>query len=236
MTSSADPAALPIAGRVSAAHDRAYPQFTAPGTSLDGHTRRAIVAESRTARSCSLCLDRLDALSYAAVEGEHSTVTELGLALVELVHRSTTDPGRLTNAWANEIMAGGVPEAAYVEVAGLIGTSTIADTLATALEDGLRELPTAVEGEPSGELNEDVVDIGARVRVMDNEHPLPAWQGRGAPNIVRSLGLVPASVGEFWGLFSPHYMPVSTAPGDAMQRPQIEFVAARTSALNGCFY
>ncbi len=236
MTTSADPSAIEIPERLASAHDRAYRQFVAPGTSLDGATRRAIVEESRASSSCALCLERRAALSYAVVEGEHTTVTDLDAAIVELVHRGMTDPGRLTKGWANEIMAGGVSEAVFVEIAGLVGTSTIADTLATALGDGPRALAAAEDGEPSGELNERVVDIGARVRVMDNEHPLPGWDGRWAPNIGRALALVPGSIAEFWGLFSPHYMPLATEPEDEMQRPQIEFVASRTSALNECFY
>ncbi len=235
MTTSADPTAIEIPERLASAHDRAHQQFVEPGTSLDGATRRAIVEESRASRSCALCLERR-VLSYAAVDGEHTTVTDLDAAIVELVHRGVTDPGRLTKGWANAVMAGGVSEAAFVEIAGLVGTSTIADTLATAFGDGPRALAAAEDGEPSGELNEHVVDIGARVRVMDNAHPLPGWDGRWAPNIGRALALVPGSIAEFWGLFSPHYMPLATEPADAMQRPQIEFVASRTSALNECFY
>lgn len=234
MTTSTDPTAIDIPERYTVVHDRAHAQFVAPGTSLDGAARRAVVEESRAARSCALCAERREALSYAGVEGEHTTVTDLDAASVELVHRGTTDPGRLTRAWTNEVLAAGLSEAAYVEIAGLIGTSTIADTFATALGDGPRELAPPEAGAPSGEVNAHPGDIGARVAVMDAERPLPGWEGRYVPHIGRALGLVPASMREFWGLFSPHYRPLETE--GEMQRPQVEFVASKTSAINECFY
>lgn len=106
----------------------------------------------------------------------------------------------------------------------------------TALADGPPALAPAEAGEPTRESNPHVVDGGGHVPIMDFAHPLPGWEGRWAANIGRALALVPASVDEFWRVFRPHYMPMATDESSEVQRPQIEFVASRTSAINECFY
>ncbi|MDA0353417.1 MAG: alkylhydroperoxidase-related (seleno)protein [Chloroflexi bacterium] len=237
MTAASDRITLPIPDIYAQAHAAALAGFVRPGSHLDGPTRRAIVEESRAARDCAHCAARAEALSAAVVDGAHSTVSDLSPHLVELVHRLTTDPGRLTHAWFEGTIAGGVTEPQYVEIAGLIGTSTIADTWTTALVGAPPVLPAAEQRTPSGETNPHLADIGAYVGVMDLEHPLPRFKGaRQSANITRALALVPSAVDEFWDLFMPHYRPMATEDGDEMQRPQIELVASRTSALNECFY
>ena len=134
------------------------------------------------------------------------------------------------------MIASGVSREQYVEAAGLVGTSTIADTLATALTGAPRELGAPEDGAPTGEANQQLVDLGAYVEMMDLEHPHPRFADRAAPNICRALALVRSAMDEFWGLFSPHYRPAETDPEDVYGRSQIEFVASRTSAINGCFY
>jgi len=236
MTAPAEPVTLPVPEDYVDAHEAALSGFVCPGSHLDGATRRAVVEESRAARACAFCADRREALSATSVSGEHTTSTDLAAGLVEVVHRLSTDSGRLTRAWFEGVLASGVTREQYVETAGLIGTSTIADTFATALHGAPSELAPAEPGEPSGETNEQLADVGAYVGVMDHQHPHPRFAGRPAPNICRALALVPSAVDEFWELFSPHYRPWAAQPEDEFGRSQIEFVASRTSALNECFY
>lgn len=236
MTASTELQTLPIPDEFAAVHAAALAGFVRPGSWLDGAARRAVVEESRGARSCGLCAERGEALSAAAVTGGHQSVSDLLPALVEVVHRLTTDSGRLTQAWFDEVLESGVTREQYVEVAGLVGTSTIADTFATATSGAPVTLGAAGAGEPSGERNEQLADVGAYVGVMDYEHPHPRFEGRSAPNICRALALVPSAVDEFWELFGPHYRPMSAKPEHEFGRSQIELVASRTSALNECFY
>ncbi|MBT5773460.1 MAG: hypothetical protein HOH95_03690 [Dehalococcoidia bacterium] len=236
MTAPADVSSLPIPESFEVVHEQARGRFVSAGSFLDGATRRAIVEEARAARECGLCARRSEALSAASVDGEHSTVTELKPGLVELAHGVVTDSGRLTQAWFGGVIASGVTREQYVEAAGLLGSSTIADTFAVALTGEPAVLDASVDGEPSGVSNAALVDVGAYVGLMDHEHPHPKFAGRPAPNICRALAMVPSAVDEFWDLFMPHYQPMAEADGHEVGRSQIEFVAARTSALNECFY
>lgn len=236
MTAPAELMTLSVPEEFTRVHEAALAGFVRAGSHFDGTTRRAIVEESRAARDCDYCDDRAAALSAAALFGEHTTVTDLPANLVEVVHRLTTDSGRLTRAWFESVLESGVSAEQYVEASGLVGTSTIADTFAAAIEGAPRSLEAAEAGTPSGERNEQLADIGAYVGVMDYDHPHPRFEGRPAPNICRALAMVPSAVDEFWELFGPHYRPMSAKAEHEFGRPQIEFVASRTSALNECFY
>jgi hypothetical protein len=237
MTLAPEMATLEVPAELAEAHAAAVRRFAQPGAFLDGVTRLAIVEEMRVARRCGLCVARGEALSIASVEGVHETAGVLEDGLVELVHRQVTDPGRITSDWVRGVIDAGVGLERYVEASGVVGTATIADSLAVALGGEVVALPAAEVGEPSGESNEDVVDAGAHVPVMDRERPLPRWAGRPMiANIARALGLVPGAANEFWDLFTPHYLPKGPAPEGEFGRPQIELVASRTSALNECFY
>lgn len=236
MTAPADVGALPVPESFAQVHEQARGRFVSAGSFLDGATRRAIVEEARAARECGLCARRVDALSAASEDGAHDAVTELGSGLVELAHKVVTDSGRLSQAWFEGVISSGVTREEYVEAAGLIGSSTIADTFAVALTGEAAVLGASEGGEPSGVSNTELVDVGAYVGLMDHEHPHPKFAGRAAPNICRALAMVPSAVDEFWDLFMPHYQPMAEADGHEVRRSQIEFVAARTSALNECFY
>ena len=69
------------------------------------------------------------------------------------------------------------------------------------------------------------------------------YAGRGMPNVVRAMSLVPDEVKHsIFELLSTHYldlgskMPGATESGRALSAPQIELIASRVSALNECFY
>ena len=60
------------------------------------------------------------------------------------------------------------------------------------------------------------------------------------PNIVRALSLVPDEVRALRKSSDAHYLPIGQIPDPtvrrALDRMQMELVAARVSALNQCFY
>ncbi len=66
------------------------------------------------------------------------------------------------------------------------------------------------------------------------------YRGEFVPNIMRALSLVPDEARALQRSSDAHYVPVSQIPDPtvrrALDRPQMELVAARVSALNECFY
>ncbi len=54
------------------------------------------------------------------------------------------------------------------------------------------------------------------------------------PNIGRAMGLVPSAGALFFTTFYPHYQ--LTDINLSISQAQAEFVAARVSSLNECFY
>jgi hypothetical protein len=89
-------------------------------------------------------------------------------------------------------------------------------------------LPEPVAGPPTGE-------------IADNARPRKAWVPMvGGMSIVDALSLVPAERQAMFDYHGPGYM-TPTEMADFtytrdLDRSQIELIAARTSAVNECFY
>jgi hypothetical protein len=222
-----------------AAHTRSWAELAEPGAFLTGTQRVAVAATARAARSCPLCAERKTALSPFAVIGTHldsppGTSDSLPEAVIDVIHRLSTDPGRLTRAWFDEIIATGVERETYVEVVSVVTTTVIIDTLHRSLGLNVPQLPQPIAGDPSGEKNAHAVDAGAWVPVMDAEQDLAETGLPTVPNIARAMGLVPSAVALFFRTFRPHYQLKDIKL--TISQAQAEFVASRVSSLNECFY
>ena len=215
------------------AHERTWETIASPGAFFTARQRIEMVHTAREALDCELCMSRKRALSPYKDNGEHQHATELSTAVVEAVHRIRTDPGRLTQHWAQEIIAA-IGAAEYVELVSVVTSSVIVDTLHNALGLGVPKLPLAKRGTPHQEVNSSAVDAGAWVPILDAPVEMSDTGLPRVPNIARSLGLVPSALDLFFSTFRPHYalkdIDLSISQGQA------EFVAARVSALNECFY
>jgi hypothetical protein len=162
------------------------------------------------------------------------TSDSLPEAVIDVIHRLSTDPGRLTRAWFDEIIATGVERETYVEVVSVVTTTVIIDTLHRSLGLNVPQLPQPIAGDPSGEKNAHAVDAGAWVPVMDAEQDLAETGLPTVPNIARAMGLVPSAVALFFRTFRPHYQLKDIKL--TISQAQAEFVASRVSSLNECFY
>jgi hypothetical protein len=131
-------------------------------------------------------------------------------------------------------MATGLSPQHYVELVGVVTSAIIIDTLHASLGLPLAVLPEPMPGAPGGHWNEAAVTRGAWVPVSDAADEATATGMPAVPNIVRALGLVPTSVALFFTTFRPHY--ALTDLPLALDQAQAEFIAARVSALNQCFY
>ncbi len=217
------PTALAVDPATSAAHSATLEAIAAPGAWWSGADRLAIVRAARSAPTCALCAERDG--PTADNDGEHDNDGELPPIAVEAVHAIRNDSGRLIRRWFDDVVDLGLLPEAYVELVAVTASSVIVDTFAQGMGRDMPHLPEPVGGAPTLERSADVEDAGAWL-------PL-ARHGRA--NILRSLGLVPSALKLFFGTFERSYF---MAPDSrfALDRAQVELVAARVSAVNECFY
>jgi hypothetical protein len=229
-----------------AAHRAIWAFVSAPGSWWTGAQRVAIAAEARRADECAFCRERKAALSPHAVSGEHDAAAVLPAHVVDVVHRIRTDPGRLSRAWFESVIAGGIAAAAYVELVAVVSLVSGVDFFCRSLGLPPHALPSPRPGQPSGYQPAGAKSGTAWVAMVAPEDavgpeadlypPSPF-----IPNIVRALSLVPDAVRALCVANDAHYLPIGDI-GNPMARPavldrmQTELVAARVSALNQCFY
>jgi hypothetical protein len=240
-----DYGATAVRDDIRAAHGRLWEHLRAPGTWWTGAERVAIAAEARQADDCTLCAARKTALSPAAVAGQHAGAGMLPANVVEVVHRVRTDPARLSRPWFDGVTGGGLAVPAYVEVVAIVTMVTGIDYFARALGVALFPLPEPLPGAPSRYTPASATPGTAWVPMISPEdaagpeadlYPPAAM----IPNIVRALSAVPAEARVLQMLSASHYLPIEQildpTARRALDRPHMELVAARVSALNQCFY
>ena len=243
-----DTAVTHVRDELADAHQRAWRRLAAPGTWWDGQRRVAIAAETRNAAFCKHCGDCKAALSPYGIEGSHGGIGDLPDNIVEIVHRIATDPGRLTRAWFDCAIESGLGDGEFVETVGVVVTTISVDTFTRAIGLPLHPLPEPVSGEPSYKRPAGAKpgpawvqmlapeDMTAAETCRENAYPTPN------PTFVRrALSLVPREASGLFDMVDAQYLPGAimsdlTAQHRAITRPQMELIAGRVSAINGCFY
>jgi alkylhydroperoxidase family enzyme len=225
--------------------NRAWARLAAPGTWWDAAERLAIAAEVRAAPACALCAQRKQALSPYTVGGAHDHAGALPEAVVEVVHRLATDAGRLKRSWVEAMCSSGVTEEQYVEIVGVVALVTALDSFDRALGADLRPLPAPQPGTPSCRRPSGATRDLAWVATVAPQALTPGdpnpYAVHGDKNIHRALSLVPQEVFNFFDLDVELYLKDSEIRDfeteyRALSHAQIELVAGRVSALNGCYY
>ncbi len=248
-------AVVGVRGDLIAAHGRFWDRLSRAGAWFTAGQRVAIAREVRTAYDCGLCRERKKVLVAASVDGSHSTSgaleaagVELPALVVEVVHRIATDGARLSESWYQDVLDQGLSAERYIEILGTLVALISIDRFAEAIGVPLRDLPVAEEGEPSGYRPANV-QVEPRdgwvpmIRGDANDPPEDDLWVRGQiGNVIRAMSLVPDEVRTLNDLGAAHYMEnrmvgdVTQAPDRALDRAQIELIAARVSALNECFF
>jgi len=231
-----------------AAHRLVWEKLGRAGTWWSGEERVAIAREVRRAPSCELCRRRKGSLSPYTVEGEHEGNGVLPAAAVEVVHRVTTDPGRLKKAWFEGIMRSGLTDGQYVEIIGVLASVFSIDSFCRGLGVGPHPLPAPHAGEPSryrpaaARMEKAWVAMLPNGRSVGPESDL--WNempGGQSANVIRALSLVPDEVRVLKVLNAAHYLSpaqmldLERSPR-SLDRMQLELIAGKVSALRGCFY
>lgn len=221
---------MDIATALRSAHTDATSRLAGPGDWLGGQERIAAWREARNAATDPLDEARRRAVSPDAVDGGHEATDDLPAEAVEVVHRIATDPGRLRRAWAEKTIAE-LGEETYTELVAVTSIATVIDRFDLITTGELRPLPEPVAGDPARVRPDGVGDVGAWVsQAVD----------KGRANVSRALTLVPRTQGVWRPLVDSHYSRgaefLDLVWDRALTRPQVELVAARTTALNECFY
>jgi alkylhydroperoxidase family enzyme len=239
-----DGAPFVVRVELEAAHRRVWDRLACAGTWLDGPTRIRVAAETRHALGCALCARRKAALSPYAVNGTHDGRGELPDNWIEMIHRIIADPGRLTHAWYQRMLASGIAETEYVEIVSVIAHVTAIDTFARGLGIPAQPLPAPLPGAPSRYRPAEACQNEAWApNIAWDQHGLnEADYFAGPPaNIRRALTLVPDEARSFFDLVGHQYLP-GPAMRDfdreyrAITHAQIELLAGRISAINQCVY
>ena len=227
------------------ARERAWDRLCLPGTWWSGAERRAIAQEARNAAHCKLCSKRKEALSPYTINGAHDSGSALFDTVTEVIHRISSDSGRIQKVWFEEIMAAGLTDAAYTEIIGIISTLIALDTFDYALGLPQRPLPPAGLGEPTRHRPKGARKTIAWVPTLMPEDvvvedPDP-YKGFDPINIHFAMSLVPEEVAGFFELDQTLYLPQAAIRDlnneyRVLTHCQLELIAARVAALNQCFY
>ena len=132
-----------------------------------------------------------------------------------------------------------------VEIAGILGILTLGDSLARAVGSPESPLPAPAPGEPARERPNGLAVEGGWVPMVLPEQAEGAIalaygqveQAAGFVfNVARALSAVPAEWQGFLSTFLQSYTTHGKPEPGGLTRPQMELLAASTSAANECFY
>jgi hypothetical protein len=232
--------AYPVRPDLDAAHASQLEKLGAPGTWGTGAQRLAIAAEARQAGYDAGVLEE-PADSGPAAEIELPEVAR------RVVRKLAVAPKDVDQASYEAALSGGLSDAEYVEIVGVVSRVTDMDVFARGIGVALRPLPAAQPGEPSRERPAAAVVELAWVPTIPNgpdggELAKELYGGKPKPYILRSLSLVPDELRAHIELEGIQYTELGRVfeydnqHHEGLTRPQVEIVAGRVSALNECFY
>ncbi|MGI9601027.1 MAG: hypothetical protein ACR2QE_04025 [Acidimicrobiales bacterium] len=190
--------------------EREWRRLAAAGTWWTGVQRVAIAATARAAR-----------------DGDGTPTGDLSQAATDAAIRLSVDP-HVDQRWIDDLVARGLALGPYVELLAIVTRISAIDSFFFGIGVDRPELPDALPGDPSRLVVEEAEIQGALVPTV------------GVPFPPTALSSVPAETDALMDLHEVLYLSMFEM-GDQhlvkdLHRIQIEFVAARTSLLNDCFY
>ena len=217
----------PVNPSILSAFEAVWNGLAVAGTWWTATERVAIVAATR--RSLPLPLGE----AAPDTAGLSDAIGPDGLSPLthEVVRRLAFDAGRITREWATAVIER-MGLGYYVETVALVVQTVPIDLLCDLLGRPRQDLPVPRTGEPSRVVPDGLGQEGAFV-----PWAVDGWLG---PNVVRALSFVPEDNSRHMGIvrsmYSGQHFEEMVWRHRALSRPQVELVAARTSAVNECFY
>ncbi|NKB50179.1 MAG: hypothetical protein GKS02_12555 [Alphaproteobacteria bacterium] len=230
----------PVRDDLAAVHASQMGQLGAPGTWGTGPQRLTIAAAARKAG--------IDAgLLEDAADGDTPDTSELPGIALRVVERLAVSPKDVDLAFYEAALKGGLTDAEFTEIVGLVARATNFDIFARGIGVPLRPLPSALPGEPTRERPGVAVTELAWVPTIPNppeggDEAIALYGPKPKPYIIRALSLVPAELRAHLELEQVQYLPLNRIleydfqHHEGLTRAQAEIVAGRVSALNECFY
>lgn len=211
-----------------ASFDIAWDWLGAAGGAWTAVEKGAMVDVARAAERRPLWDRRPATIDHLA--GEPGDGAVLSPLTIDTVERVTAEADEITAGWARAVIDR-LGDTAYAELVAVCAIVSTIDRACRLLGRPIEPAPSPTPGEPTGERAEATIDIGAF---------LPVAEGFPGANIARSLSVAPsaniARLQVVRALYSGTRFDNLRWDDGALNRPQIELIAARTSALNQCFY
>jgi hypothetical protein len=228
MRFASDTFAVTVPERQLATFEAAWVWLAEPGAVWTAAEKVAMAATARAAVPRPLWDRRPPTIAHLATtptQGE-----PLSPLVVDTVERVAVEAAAIDRQWAAAVIAV-LGDTAYAELVAVVATLVPIDRACVLLGRPLEPLPIPGPGAPTGERPEATVDIGAY---------LPVAAGFDGANIAKSLSVAPSAnlmrLRVVRALYSGTRFGELRWEDGALSRPQVELVAARTSALNECFY
>ena len=200
---------LAIPGDIEDLIDRQWARLAGAGTWFSGAERVGIAAAARGDRVAE------SAAQEAAI----------------MIHDR---PAEITREWLADLETRGLTLAQYVEILGIVSQLRAIDTFLFGVGAAQRPLPDPVDGVPTGETIDAARIDGGWVPTVGAAFPTTVLSSipleDEAMNDLHAVMYLAPTAGEGFTMANLH------AVRDDMTRTQMEFVAARTSLVNDCFF
>lgn len=220
-----DSASIRVREDLIQAHFETVQSWAAPGNWWSGQERLAMVTEVRRAREAG---ELPPWVRPSSVQGLVDDDHLLPVPAVDAIWRLTNHPGTLTREWYDETIQRGLSPEQYVELVGVVAAANCLEVFGSAIGVEPIPLPSPAEGDPDRAIVEDAVA---------STHWVPTVPAGGA-NVGKALTSVPVAMEAWLRLSNVQYVPHDALLGDlqysrgALDRMQVELLAARTSLLN----
>lgn len=230
----------PVREDIDTVHAAQLENIASPGTWGTGAQRRAVALEARRALVAAGMLEVVEA-------DDDEPDIDLPDGVKRIIAQLAVAPGAIDQAFYEQALAGGLSDAEYAEIVGVVARMTDLDVFARGIGVALRPLPPAKAGAPTRQRPAEAVPELAWVPTVPNfpeggEMARDLYGEAPKPYIVRGLSIVPAELRVHLEMETAQYSQLDKVRDftyqhhEALTRPQTEIVAGRISAINACFF